>query len=355
MIAMRERFRRRKQILFSYWIGWVLAFLFMATIRGVGTIEKGSIQWELERTLAVSAVFGVVFGTVSGLIQMFAEERLYKRTSLLRMLLTRLLFSVLFLALLITVSYFMATGLFDVQIGFVEFVIEPGSFAIYFYIFCVDVFMTFLSQVNLMMGEGNLAKLLSGRFYSPREEIRIFMFLDLRSSTELAEQLGHEKYSRLIQDCFNDLGIVVAYGAEIYQYVGDEAVLTWPVKRGLRNNNCIEAYFAFSRHLKNRQRYYEQTYGIQPFFKAGVHVGQVMVTEVGKYKKEIAYHGDTMNTTARIQAQCNTYQRGLLISGVLKDQLTGYSFRSLGKVTLRGKSAPIEVFSLQGDNERAPG
>lgn len=52
-------------------------------------------------------------------------------------------------------------------------------------------------------------KLVTGRFCTPTAEERNFMFLDLQASTTLAEQLGHIKYSMLIQDCFNDLGVVV--------------------------------------------------------------------------------------------------------------------------------------------------
>jgi len=44
--------------------------------------------------------------------------------------------------------------------------------------------------------------------------------MDLKSSTYYAEQLGHFKYSRLIQDCFNDLSAsVLKNKAQIYQFV----------------------------------------------------------------------------------------------------------------------------------------
>ncbi|WP_219011061.1 hypothetical protein [Aquimarina litoralis] len=47
------------------------------------------------------------------------------------------------------------------------------------------------------------------------------MFLDLNSSTSIAEKIGHMKYSQLIQDCFDQLDMTEDFGAEIYQYVGD--------------------------------------------------------------------------------------------------------------------------------------
>ena len=40
--------------------------------------------------------------------------------------------------------------------------------------------------------------------------------IDLKSSTQAAEQLGHKKYSLLIQDCFRDLSdLIVKYGGGV--------------------------------------------------------------------------------------------------------------------------------------------
>lgn len=199
-----------------------------------------------------------------------------------------------------------------------------------------------------MLGRKNLKKLLQGKFYNPREEERIFMFLDLKASTELAEKLGHIKYSELIQDCFYDLGIVAENEAEIYQYVGDEVILTWELKDGLRNNNCINAYYNFLNELDEKKEYYQQKYNCIPFFKAGLNSGIVTVTEVGRFKKEIAFHGDTINTAARIQAKCNDYGAGLLISKNLRKQLQNgeYDFNELGNIPLKGKRNEITIFSV---------
>ena len=37
---------------------------------------------------------------------------------------------------------------------------------------------------------------------------KILMFLDLKDSTKIAEELGHIEYSKFIQDCFIDLNKV---------------------------------------------------------------------------------------------------------------------------------------------------
>ncbi len=340
--------RQDWKIIRDYSIGWTVAFVFLSIVRGVGTIEMGSVQFEFHTSILVSLIFGIFFGSISGYVRIVTEERAYRRMSIQRLLALRFGFAVVFLTVLILVSYVMCRLFFGVTIGLMEFAFEPGSLAIYFYILSVDVFMVMLRQVNLMLGDNNLLKLLKGEFYTPREEERIFMFLDLQSSTQLAEKLGHIRYSMLIQDCFNDLGVVTENEADIYQYVGDEVILTWKLRQGLKNQNCLDAYFNFRRKLTEKQRYYLQKYNCAPFFKAGMNSGVVTVTEVGKYKKEIAYHGDTINTAARIQDKCNEFNQELLISKCLRDQLNGnrYRFDQLGGVVLRGKEKEVPMYAV---------
>jgi adenylate cyclase len=177
------------------------------------------------------------------------------------------------------------------------------------------------------------------------------MFLDLQASTTIAEQIGHYSYSELIQDCFYDLNrIVTKYEAEIYQYVGDEAVLSWKYKRGIKNNNCIKIFFHFQKRIKKRQQYYLSKYNLVPIFKAGLHGGELIVTEVGTVKKEIAYHGDVINTSARIQGECNKYNELLLCSNMLINDLslaTKYSPEFIGNIELKGKEEKFKISAIR--------
>lgn len=101
--------------------------------------------------------------------------------------------------------------------------------------------ISFILQVNRKFGPGILIKMIRGKYHRPREENLIIMFLDLKSSTTIAENLGHNKYSQFIRNCIQDLNdTVVKYHAQIYQYVGDEVVLYWKVKQGLNNLNCLK-------------------------------------------------------------------------------------------------------------------
>ncbi len=347
---MAVKIKRRWEIIKVYIVGWTLALLFLSIIRGVGTTENGEIQIDFFTSILFSLFLGPSFGSISGLAQIITEEKIYKRISIQKLLLFRLVFSIVFLISMILVVYFIFLLFFDIKMGIVEFAFDGrGSFPIYGYIIFVDFFMAVYWQINLMLGPNKLIPLIRGKFYTPSEEERVFMFLDLQSSTHLAEILGHINYSRLIQDLFNDLGVVIENDAEIYQYVGDGVILTWPLEIGLLRQNCVAAFFTFKNQLLKKREYYVDRYNCSPVFKAGVNAGLVTVTEVGKYKKEIAYHGDTINTAARLQSKCNEFNEELLISGHLKallQQNGSYAFKQPEKFLLRGKQTEVTAFPV---------
>ena len=90
----------------------------------------------------------------------------------------------------------------------------------------ISILTILILQINDKYGPGMLMDLAMGRYFKPRSEERIFMFLDLRSSTQIAEQLGEKAYFRFIQQLFKDAtDPVLRTQGEIYQYIGDEIIV----------------------------------------------------------------------------------------------------------------------------------
>ena len=207
----------------------------------------------------------------------------------------------------------------------------------------------FLIEIDRKLGPGNLWKFLIGKLYEPREVQRIFMFIDLQGSTSIAERLGHVKMSQLIRDCFDDLSVVDKYCAEVYQYVGDEVVLSWSADKEKNFIQFIQAFHAFQDKLVQRKDHYESIYGFVPVFKAGAHAGPTVVTEVGQIKREINYHGDTLNTASRIQGKCNELDSLFLISESLRNSIPeteAYCFEDAGVIQLEGKAEVSRLFKV---------
>ncbi len=221
-------------------------------------------------------------------------------------------------------------------------------FLIYFWLVCI--LNSLFKAIHKKIGVGIFFDWFLGRLNKPREEVRIFMFIDMKRSTTIAESLGHKKFSHLVQDVFNDMAMVDNYHGEIYQYLGDGAIVSWDVKKGTKNNNCIKSFFAFLRVIERQSRYYNWKYGEVPSFKAGLHIGKTMVLQVGNVRRDISYNGDTINTTARIESMCNAYKQDLLISGVLYESLDNqdeYSFKEIDKIKLKGKRRSVQIYQVK--------
>jgi adenylate cyclase len=111
---------------------------------------------------------------------------------------------------------------------------------IYWYGFIFGIILTFIilfiRNINALIGPGILLKFVMGRYFHPREEQRIFMFLDLNSSTAIAEQIGHLRFHSLLSDFFFDISMPILHNkGEVYKYVGDEIIVTWDIKNGTHN------------------------------------------------------------------------------------------------------------------------
>ena len=86
-----------------------------------------------------------------------------------------------------------------------------------------------------------------------------------------------------------------------------------------------------------------------PKFKAGLNVGKITIAEVGEIKTEIAYHGDVLNTAARIQGQSNELGAEHLISESLKNYIKSeeHHFTNAGSTLLRGKQKEMVIYSVK--------
>jgi adenylate cyclase len=341
---------------------WMISFILLGfiihfTILSIKDSYSLEIPVSFLSSVLISILLGLVYGTTLGLIDIILEKGFFQRWPLGVIILLR---SIIYLVILIVMLSFIRFIIWEqIVIPFFFEGISPVTtnltWRYYFYITLVYTavaagIISFINQMNNKFGPGVLVPLLFGKYRNPREEERVFMFMDLESSTTHAEKLGHLKYSALIRDSFMDINQVLSkHSAEIYQYVGDEIVISWPVNEGLRGLACVEFFFSVQDQFNLRHDFYEETYGFVPHFKAGIHLGVVTAVEVGEIKRDIAYHGDTLNTASRIQSICNQYNKTLLISQELKltaDLDKCYILESLGQISLKGKDNPVEVYSI---------
>lgn len=343
---------KKKYILniLRHFVIWTVALIIWAVMRNFGQeVDSAYNKLSWGQRITVHSLFGLIAGVVFGALEILFEKYVFRHVRLGTAI---GLASFCYLAsvfIIISLGILFFSNVVERNVYF-DLLFSDQILLLTLYFFAVLSFTSFFREIDKKFGKGNLWKMLRGEFYYPKEENRIFMFLDLKSSTAIAESIGHIVYSKFIQECFKDLAVVDQYDAELYQYVGDEAVLTWKTKKGLKNENCIRAFYAFKNRLQSKEELYLKKFGVTPDFKAGLHVGKIITAEVGEIKREIAYHGDTINTAARIQEKCNILGKELLLSKELKNSLStttkDFKFIYEGEILLKGKTQEIKLYSL---------
>ncbi len=212
------------------------------------------------------------------------------------------------------------------------------------------VAINIVMQLNRLLGRGVLVNFVLGRYHRPREEERVFLFLDLVGSTSLAERLGGPRYMELLNQLYHDIaGPIVEHRGDIHKYVGDEVIITWRQERGLANAECVLCAFGIVDRMSALEDGYRDLFGLVPKFRIGLHAGKVVSGELGDLKQEIAFLGDTVNTTARLIDACRQYERGCIASADLVGRLSmppGVAVEPLGQIQLRGRAAALGLFAL---------
>lgn len=342
-------------------LAWTLVSIYQFFIGWGNLLEVSDVELKFDLWLLMrgSLLTGIIAGLVGGSVITFIWEK-WLRTKPYSWTLRSILITYCIVFIIVSVPtsvYFnlsyLETNIFDQRLWAAVLQSHLNPTILIPFIFWLTVVMCtmIVFLVNDKYGPGVFRKFLMGKYFHPSREERVFMFLDLRSSTTIAERLGEEQYFEFLREVvkISTVGILQHKG-EIYQYVGDEIVISWPIERGIAHMNCINCFFDVRKELQDRSDYFKETFGVQPEFKAGLHYGNVMAGEIGVVKRDIAYSGDVLNTTARIQGKCNELGVDLLLSKTLSDRLqtpvSKFKSKELGTIQLRGKKQKMHLCTL---------
>ncbi|WP_116107484.1 adenylate/guanylate cyclase domain-containing protein [Lewinella sp. IMCC34191] len=360
MLSVTQRRRFLRILPFGgIWLACSVIFLLIEWITAGGRFPETDTAIVPDARILVFALAAMtVLGLLVGYVELYFLNRRFSRLPFLRKALYKLIVYLLFIHVVVLITFPVAaameqnTSVWDPavwsKLGRYQVSFTHLSTALQLSV-AIGLSIVY-AQVSELIGHTTLLSYLAGTYHRPIQEERIFLFLDMRSSTTITERLGHARYFDLLRDYYADLSAAIdRYGGEIYQYVGDEVIVSWSRPDGLRNNHCLRCFFDMQRALRQRADRYEAKFGLAPEFKAGLHYGPVTAGEVGVIKKHITYTGDILNATARIQLLCNTYQVDLLVSFVLLEKLPlgeQYSLRHVGTPPLRGRSEPLRLYTV---------
>jgi len=343
-----KRSQKIKSIAIITFIGIIVGSLFTAIAFGfdAARIIKGMTA-------------GLMITLTIGILEYFVFQNKFKKIKFSIALLIRTLcyvaaisFSVIIVWVVHESSINDANILTTLKSSDFNYFIFEGDFKkILIFSIVVGFLINFFTQINSLLGKRVLWNYLTGKYHNPKEEERVFMFLDMSSSTTIAEGLGPVTYHKFINNYFFDIDeAIVESKGEIYQYVGDEVVISWKDDNGFKNANCIKCFFDIRNKIEQVSDRYKKKFGIVPGFKAGLHCGEVVTGEVGDSKREIVFNGDVLNTASRIQAECNRLGKKFLVSEDVLNKITlpvEYKVEKMGKFKLRGKEIQMELYSIE--------
>ena len=371
MILKSVKFKLKLKRVLILTVAWICAGVFFTIIEYLLVFPAAKIEniqyltpvvhissYDFGRSVSETICAAMIAGLSIGTFEIFYfQDRFRKKSFSYTVLIKSLIYSFTMVSLIIVGLFFDQSFSMDESIfhhkvtaAVITYLSGTGVWAFVIYWSVIVILTQIFMQVRDNFGYGVLPNFIIGRYNKPKEESRIFMFLDLKSSTSTAEKLGHIQYHNFLNDFFDDINNSIIFTkGEIYQYIGDEITVSWKMENGIENENCLRCFFSIDDKIKVNTSKYLEKFGIVPEFKAGLHCGNVTIGEVGVIKKEIVFTGDVLNTAARIQELCNTYGVRLLLSKKLLDSLRikqKYIEKLVDEVILKGKKAKNILYTL---------
>ena len=174
------------------------------------------------------------------------------------------------------------------------------------------------------------------------------LFSDLEGFTKLSHAIEPEMVAYLLNRYLDVLSeTVLKHGGTIDKFVGDAVVAFWgaPIARPDDADRAAQA--AIAMYEAGEAFRAAAPEGVPPIgcTRVGLHRGEAIVGNFGgEGRIQYTALGDSMNLAARLESANKQLKTTVLVSGPAAERCTLDCFRSMGRVAVRGRSTPIEIF-----------
>jgi adenylate cyclase len=327
-----------------------LAIVVIGAVAGLGydwlfEIEDGAIGAMLYGIV----ICGLAIGYQRGLIFPALSRRLRSLPSLAYILLSEMILAGFVLAgTLIAGTFCWSVGLIGGRSWSEAEIISPKGLL---YSLAIIVLFVFIVRIRDLLGADIFRNLMLGRYHRPINEERIFLFIDIAGSTAYAERHGDLRAQQFIAAIFEAMADPIRrHRGIIDDYIGDLAIVSWPLQPGRNPARCLDCLIDIRRTVAAKATDWQRHFGQVPQFRAALHGGSVVTAEIGIDRHKIAYFGDVMNTTARLEALSRSLDESVLISDDVLRRLAplpaALAVRPLGSHAIRGRGQALAISAL---------
>lgn len=199
-------------------------------------------------------------------------------------------------------------------------------------------------------GESNEIKL-----GEAREELLTISFSDIRSFSEISEQMTSQELLVFLNEFFErmDDPIHDNHGF-IDKYIGDSIMSVFDRKKENNNTHAEDSVRAAIGMHRINQEFLEKIHHEIPIrFGIGIHSGKVILGTVGSAKRmDSTVIGDSVNLASRLESLTKYYDAQIIISEATRKLIHSDNFhiRQIDKVVVKGKSNIVAIYEVFDSN-----
>jgi adenylate cyclase len=199
-------------------------------------------------------------------------------------------------------------------------------------------------------------------FYSSLRGVRLpatILFSDIVGFTTMTESADPEQLVAQLNEYLSRMtAAVFENNGTLDKFIGDAVMAVWGnvTSKGVVDDAkaCARAAITMRYELQQLNQQWKSR-GIAPFhFGIGINHGEVLVGNIGSQEKaDPTVIGDAVNLASRLEALTRTYSVDILVGAraaeLIRDE---FNLRSVALVQVKGKTQPVEIFTLVGAKER---
>lgn len=184
------------------------------------------------------------------------------------------------------------------------------------------------------------------------------LFSDVRSFTTISEGLNPKELTHLMNEYLGCMTTIIRHHrGTLDKYIGDAIMAFWgaPVDDSQHARNAVLAALEMQKSLRQLDKPFQNRGWPRLEIGIGINTGVMTVGDMGSpVRKAYTVMGDSVNLGARLEGITKEYGVGILVGEATCLQCTDILFKEIDRVRVKGKEAPVKIFSPIGIKDQIP-